>query len=213
MTDPRALLGLPPTSEKLEQYLKQLANITAFDQVPTPEIKSYPDALYTNYFPLGLSLMFIPKDGPKPITEADARSDKLALDSVDIYNINIAPEPNGAKTMPKSSTSSAMVYSPHPVNPLSLPLQPSQDTSKPRPPEISITTTLTGKDILSVLGEPDRKGGGAGPASGSIGIWCEWTRDGIMIEFGGVEARGPQAWERGKDAKWEVLTLFRPKDL
>jgi len=29
-----------------------------------------------------------------------------------------------------------------------------------------------------------------------------------MVEFGGDEARGPQAWERGKDAIWKVITLF-----
>ena len=68
----------------------------------------------------------------------------------------------------------------------------------------------TGKDFVKVLGEPDRKGGGAGPSSGSIGIWCEWSKDGLMVEFGGDEARGPQAWERGKDEVWKVITLFPP---
>nr|GAT44069.1 predicted protein [Mycena chlorophos] len=66
----------------------------------------------------------------------------------------------------------------------------------------------TGKDFVEALGEPARKGGGAGPSSGSIGIWCEWTKDGVMVEFGGIEATGAQAWERGKDAVWRVMTLF-----
>jgi len=57
------------------------------------------------------------------------------------------------------------------------------------------------------MGEPERKGGGAGPASGSIGIWCDWPKEGIMIEF---DASGPQAWEHGKDTKWRLLTLYRP---
>ena len=68
------------------------------------------------------------------------------------------------------------------------------------------------QELVSVLGEPDRKGGGAGPSTGSIGIWCEWSKDGLMIEFGGDDARGPGAWERGKDAVWKVITLFQPKN-
>jgi len=70
---------------------------------------------------------------------------------------------------------------------------------------------MTGKDFVAALGEPDRKGGGSGPSSGSIGIWVEWTRDGLMVEFGGDDSRGPQAWERGKDALWRVISVFSPK--
>ncbi|XP_006454648.1 hypothetical protein AGABI2DRAFT_189890 [Agaricus bisporus var. bisporus H97] len=68
----------------------------------------------------------------------------------------------------------------------------------------------TGKEFVQALGEPDRKGGGTGPSSGSIDIWCEWTKDGIMVEFGGSQAKGPNVWETGKDAVWKVVTLFRP---
>jgi len=68
--------------------------------------------------------------------------------------------------------------------------------------------STTGKDFVAYFGEPTRKGGGGGPAGGSIGIWCEWTDAGIMVEFGGDEAGGLQAWEKGKDATWAVLTFF-----
>jgi len=70
---------------------------------------------------------------------------------------------------------------------------------------------MVGKEFIALLGEPNRKGGGAGPSSGSIGIWVEWTRDGLMVEFGGEESRGPQAWERGKDAPWKVISIFATK--
>ncbi|KAI6031622.1 hypothetical protein BKA83DRAFT_87430 [Pisolithus microcarpus] len=71
---------------------------------------------------------------------------------------------------------------------------------------ISIAANTTGKEF------PCRKGGGTGPSSGSINIWCEWSKEGIMVEFGGTEARGPQAWERGKDAVWQVVTVFSPDE-
>jgi len=29
-----------------------------------------------------------------------------------------------------------------------------------------------------------------------------------MVEFGGDESRGPQAWEKGKDAVWKVISIF-----
>ena len=79
-----------------------------------------------------------------------------------------------------------------------------------RPSELSVLADTSGKDFVQALGEPDRKGGGAGPSSGSIGIWCEWSKDGVMVEFGGDEAKGPQAWERGKDAAWKIITIFSP---
>lgn len=96
----------------------------------------------------------------------------------------------------------------HPVEKLVLPLKPAADEKSPRAAALELTRDATGKDIVRALGEPDRKGGGTGPSSGSINIWCEWTRDGIMIEFDGGNARGAKAWEEGKDAKWKVLTLF-----
>ncbi|KAH8120210.1 hypothetical protein DFH11DRAFT_41699 [Phellopilus nigrolimitatus] len=210
LSDPRPLLGLSSTSSILQDYLKQLATLTTSKQVPSAEIKSYPDVLYMNYYPLGLSLLFITKDGSKSITQADVHSDKLVLDSIDIYNVGPVRETAKGKA---KAPSTAQVYRPHPVSSLVLPILAATDASNPRPAEITISVASTGKDIVGVLGEPDRKGGGAGPSSGSIGIWCEWSRDGFMVEFGGIEASGPQAWERGKDAKWKVLTLFRPKDM
>ncbi|KAF8140388.1 hypothetical protein EV363DRAFT_1393296 [Boletus edulis] len=74
-----------------------------------------------------------------------------------------------------------------------------------------IEKDTTGKEFVAWLGEPSRKGGGTGPSSGSIHIWCEWSQQGIMVEFGGNDARGPQAWERGGNAVWRVVTVFAPK--
>ena len=201
VTDPRNLLGLSPNSNQLSSYLESLAERKGISNtlVPVPEIKTYPDALYMNYYTLGLSLMFVARDGSKNIKKEDVDSDKLALDSIDIYN-NLFSNSKDA--------SSTNTYQNHPVSEIILPLAPSKD-EKERPKEVKLTPSSSGKYLVGELGEPDRKGGGGGPSKGSIDIWCEWTNDGIMVEFGGEEAKGPKAWETGKDAKWKVLTLFR----
>lgn len=204
--DPRTLLGLSPLSDRLVAYLRHLASLTPSGVTPAPEVKCYPDALYTNYHSLGLSLMFIAKDRSKPISKDDLHGDKLELDSIIIYATDANAKGRAHSAASPGGTTSFATY---PVSTLRLPL--SKEGDKARPAELALSQSSTGKDFVGTLGEPDRKGGGAGPSSGSIGIWCEWPKDGIMVEFGGDEARGPQAWERGKDAKWKMLTLFRPK--
>jgi hypothetical protein len=141
--------------------------------------------------------MFTAADGSRAIKQEDIHSEKLKLDSICIYNALESP-----------STTTAKTYATYPSLPITLPLL---DTSKQRSAqEVVLSTNSTGKDIVALLGEPSRKGGGSGPSSGSIGIWCEWTKDGIMVEFGGDEAKGPKAWETGKNAKWKIVTLFKP---
>ncbi|KZP10540.1 hypothetical protein FIBSPDRAFT_1051271 [Athelia psychrophila] len=209
---PGALLGEHPSSQRLSEYLGSLPGGSDV----SPEVKSYRDAVYFNYYALGLSLLFTPQNGYTPTTglkREDLKYADLVLDSIDIYNI---PKPITALAGAKLPRLAELAFSTHPVSPLTLALSSppieSEDTAPTtRPPSFDVLTTTSGKDILAVLGEPDRKGGGAGPSSGSIGIWCEWSKDGVMVEFGGEEARGPQAWERGKDAIWRVITLFPPK--
>ncbi len=137
------------------------------------------------------------------IEELYTTGDHLRLDSNDIYNI---PEGEQQKRPSKSQA-----YSSHPVSSIVLSQSPPPD-GETQLKLFEISKTSSGKIIVESLGEPDRKGGGSGPSSGSIGIWCEWGRKGVMIEFGGDESRGPQAWERGKDAKWKILTLFLPRN-
>jgi hypothetical protein len=209
-----SLLGERPSSRRLLDYI---ASISTAD-TPIPEVKSYPDAVYFNYYSLGLSLLFCPRKAYRPTTglkREDLKLDDLTLDSIDIYNV---PEPisslkrEGAK-LPRVAE---LAFSAHPVSPLTLfltalPPLKEVETALARPSSFDVLPTTSGKDFVAVLGEPDRKGGGTGTSSGSIGIWCEWSKDGIMVEFGGDEARGPQAWDRGKDAVWRVITIFTPK--
>ena len=201
-TDLKQLLGNGPSSVAISSYIDYLSSLVP-DASVIPDVKSYSDAVYLNYFPLGLSLLFKPVNGYKPKTglkREDLCDDNLILDGIDIYNLE--PSKPGATSRHKSA------YSPYPAESFTIPLVEIPD--KPRPATIEVKRTTTGKDFVSVMGEPDRKGGGAGPSSGSIGIWCEWSKDGVMVEFGGEASRGPQAWEKGKDAVWKVLSIFPP---
>ena len=204
------ILGHPPSSLTVHEYISHISQQSGVSDPPqggTPVIKAYSDAVYFNYHGLGLSLMFAPTKGYKPSTgcsREQLKDECLELSSVDIYN---TPK----STEAKSTRTAELAFSTFPVSPIILSLSPSATDNNVRPHSMSVTHETTGKDFVAVLGEPARKGGGSGPSSGSIGIWCEWTKDGIMIEFGGQEARGPQAWERGKDAGWRVITIFAPK--
>ncbi|KAG0696023.1 hypothetical protein DFH29DRAFT_952845 [Suillus ampliporus] len=207
--DIQALLGANPSADSITVFLKDLAQHSN-TSLTAPEVKSYSDVVYFNYNPLGISFLFIPQNGYKPaggLKREHLTEDSLVLDSINIYN---APKP---KVTPEKLTTSnrtaELAFSTYPMSKWCLSLSPEASASNVSSIEISLTTT--GKDFVSCLGEPDRKGGGAGPSSGSIGIWCEWSKHGIMVEFGGDEARGPQAWERGKDAMWRVITVFSPK--
>lgn len=206
--DIQQLFGENPASERVQAYISSLAVLES-NASPTPEVKSYPDAVYFNYFSLGLSLLFKPTQGYKPKTglrRDELTDDQLVLDGIDIYNVPKPKEGSGSQSRAKGK----QLYTAYPLDTISLSLQATPD--KPRESHMTIKRETTGKDFVQSMGEPDRKGGGAGPSSGSIGIWCEWTKDGVLVEFGGDEARGPQAWERGKDAVWKVTTLFPPSE-
>ncbi len=201
--DLRDLLGHSPSSHQLTGYLSTLSTTT-----PTPEVKSYPDAVYFNYYSLGLSLLFVPVNGYEPRSNAsrqDLLDTHLVLDGIDIYNNALSSNPTGETGSQRST------YSPYPITPIVIAISPETSGDIARPSFLNITQRMVGKEFVALLGEPDRKGGGSGPSSGSIGIWVEWTRDGLMVEFGGEDSRGPQAWERGKDAPWKVISIFSTK--
>ena len=215
-SSPNNFLGDHPSSQRLAEYINSLASLVSSPSATIPEVKSYSDAVYFNYYAIGLSLLFSPQNGYKPTTgliRDRLQVDNLILDSVDIYNVPklVSSLPEAAK-MPRMAE---LAFTSYPISPLVLPLvdqfSEKSEPSNIRPTTFDVQPNTSGKDFVATIVEPDRKGGGAGPSSGSIGIWCEWSKQGIMVEFGGQEARGPQAWERGKDAVWRVITVFRKK--
>jgi hypothetical protein len=203
----RQLIGQTPSSADLAAHIATLAGAHASsDLTSLLEVKAYPDAVYFNYTKLGMSILFKPAAGYTPktgTTYAQLAKDKLLLDSIDVYNAQPSTR--------QSKTTDAQAYSIHPGIPMTIPLLSKTTDGEDCSTSLEVASTTTGKDFVASLGEPDRKGGGAGPSSGSIGIWCEWSKYGLMVEFGGDAARGPQAWERGKDAPWKVMTIFEAK--
>lgn len=205
--DIRALLGSSPSSTELSSYLTKLASLSSTLSAPViPDIKSYPDAVYFNYYTLGISLLFIPVNGYKPKTglqRETLKEDDLVLDGLDLFN-----------TLPstdKPAKSTATEYSTFPISPITISVSPKTKDDKERATSVSFLPSTTGKDLVEALGEPERKGGGSSPASGGMGIWLDWAKDGLMVELGGEESRGPKAWETGKDAVWRVISISVPK--
>jgi len=172
------LIGLPMNSDSLRGSLEAMFGTGQ----PEPEIKVYSDCVYANYYAAGISLLFSPMPGYRP-NAASLHHDKLRLESIYLYN---KQSEKSNKNQPFKAFS---------LFPLSI--------STPNGVILDIVDSTTGKEMVEALGEPPRKGGGSGPSSGSIDIWCEWP--GLMVEF---SQRGPQAWERGKDAAWKIITIF-----
>ncbi|KAJ7071168.1 hypothetical protein C8F01DRAFT_419505 [Mycena amicta] len=200
-----SLFGVSPRADALTQYIHGLCHLASLPDIE-PQVKAYSDAVYFNYFQLGLTLLFSPKNGYKPAAgtaRSALRDQDLALDSIDLYNV---PKPSPSATKGSSMRKAELAFARFPGLPVSLALAELENRSQSH---VTLGAETTGKEFVETMGEPARKGGGAGPSSGSIGIWCEWTRDGLMVEFGGIEATGAQAWERGKDAVWHVATLFQ----
>jgi hypothetical protein len=184
--DLQSLLGVHQTSPQLDSLLEKLSAITALPITrATPDVKSYSDAVYHNFYALGISLMFAP-----PTKGVKVAPELFVCDSIDVMNV---PEAEAGNTR---AAKSASTYCAFPGLPLHLPDTP-----------LVLNPTTTGAEFVQHLGEPARKGGGTGTTG--PGIWCEWPARGLMVEFGGDEARGPNAWDRGGKAVWSVLTVFR----
>ncbi|KAI5475524.1 hypothetical protein MNV49_001302 [Pseudohyphozyma bogoriensis] len=218
-----ALLSLSPSSSLYSSILASLSSTP--DAPPTPStISSYPDSVYYNYHALGLSIQLSPTPGStyKPprlasASRADLEEDQLGVTQVDVYNHDEgAKEAAGAKEGKKPKPSPFAAF---PAFPVSLPIpslsttttSSSTTSSSATSPSTAfpLTPKTTGKDLVLALGEPSRKGGGAG----SMGIWCEWVVKndakgesvGVMVEFASA---GLQAWDKGGESVWRVVSLF-----
>ncbi|GAA5944160.1 uncharacterized protein JCM15063_000165 [Sporobolomyces koalae] len=207
-TDLSSLLGLAPNSDELASILSRLAtstqnSSTPASSVPLPTIATYPDIVYLSYYSLGISLSFEPTTSayrPKyKLSSLDQLElDKLYCVGVDVYNHDdeAANAQDDAKEKGVHSN-----YSRFPQYPILLPDPP---TTPANPESRFLRPTTTGKDLVAVYGEPSRKGGGD---TKGMGIWTEWTPEGIMVEW---KSSGLGAWDKGGDTRWRVLSLFEP---
>ncbi|GAB1519083.1 hypothetical protein RhiXN_00573 [Rhizoctonia solani] len=196
--DLQSILGEPRNSPKLKALIQQLGSLaTPPVTSPAPDSKTYAGTTYDNYYDIGISLMFThPTKG--------SNIDEYVCDSIDVMNVPDA-EVGNARAAKTSSR-----YRPFPGLPLPLskrdPSVAADSTSRTK--SFTLKPTSVGAEFVQYFGEPGRKGGGTGSAG--PGIWCDWPGQGLMVEFGGDEARGPSAWETGAKAVWSVVTLFRP---
>ncbi|KAF7306790.1 hypothetical protein MIND_00470700 [Mycena indigotica] len=210
------LFNLSPSADALANHIQILSALASVRDV-VPQIKAYPDAVYFNYFQLGISLLFSPKNGYKPTTgttRSELREKDLALESIDIYNV---PKLSPSSSKGGSTRKSELAFATYPGIPFSIKLAQVEGRTQST---FKVGEQTTGKEFVECLGEPARKGGGAGPSSGSIGIWCEWTADGMMVEFGGIEATALSGetdsilslqgvgWIKRKAIQLGTITLF-----
>jgi hypothetical protein len=194
-------LGFAPTSSRLSSHLARLSTATGLDSTPEPAIKAFSDVVYYAYMPLGVTLVFQPTGSYKPKTggEAELQVDKLRLASIDVYNHTAVLDPPTATLAATSKRTTKPIHSPFPAYPILI-SHPSLDPSSP-PELFNLLPTSLGKDFVTALGEPERKGGG----EGSIGIWTEWTGVGVLVEYA---SGGLQAWDKGGEAVWRTVTIF-----
>lgn len=161
------------------------------------ETKWYPDVVYINHYSCGISLCCSPLNGSK-LNKEWTESDVI-LESIDIYNplLPLVPTPSTSSTKP--------VFSPYPSLPLSM------------TPRFSLTTSSTGKDLVSALQEPSKKGGGVG----WVDVWLEWEAIGIQVEL--RDPKGNEVvtdhdrkkglggiWDRAAGWTWGSMKIFEP---
>lgn len=212
-TDLSGFLGQPPFSSTSSALLSQLASSLA--QPPAdPIVKAYSDIVYLNYHSLGLSLSFEPSGGYKPGRGTDLEevrnegsNGRLLCSGVDVYNHEDEEEEDKAKKddPPRKRKGPGADYAPFPRYPILLPATaPSgHNGADPKPIPFPLEPSTIGKTLVAHYGEPSRKGGGE--SGTSMGVWTEWTPEGIMVEW---RSSGLGAWEKGGEAKWRVVSLF-----
>ena len=149
---------------------------------------------------MGFSLQYTPSSSYKPARTASKRSaldeSQLSLSTIDIYT---SVFDFSSKACPITFTYTS----------------PSDDimSSNPQTDQvlqlatIELTALLTGRDLVSALGEPDRKGGGESKA---MGVWLEWTGLGLMTEF---TTQGSHRWDKehgAGNASVHIYSFFEP---
>ncbi|KAG0362472.1 hypothetical protein BG005_005485 [Podila minutissima] len=155
-----ALLGQKPGSNDITAVLTEVtkgANITGI--VPEPDVKIYRDAVYYSYLPLGISFNFEPstplstaRNAPKPDPAL------LSLVAIHLYS---HPTDKFA-TFPLSFTVS---------------VRPSQASTPVTVVELDMTRKA--HEVVSFLGEPEKKEGGGRAGNcwigyqSSLGVSCD----------------------------------------
>lgn len=172
-----------------------IARLTDLTVALSPTEKRLGESLYLNLFGAGCSLYF-----PSALDR---------LEAIEIYNSKVA----------LSRQSSGPKYEAFPI-PVVIEVGVGEESRTCR-----ISEETTAQEMVNMLGEPSRKGGGgrggehvlaivlrprnakmvAENAFSGISIWMEWSALGLYVDFAG---RGLNwSLEQGGSAIWSVITM------
>ncbi|GFZ42925.1 hypothetical protein JCM24511_00643 [Saitozyma sp. JCM 24511] len=172
-----AAFGNPPSSSAVTSFLSTLSGSPV-----QPVIKSYPDATFHSYHPLGFDLVYHPSTSQ---TAQSSTAGQLVLDTIDLYNpLPPPPAPTTSSRTKRSgpiySTPSLPITFHFPGSTLTLPPPKPGGSSREisRPKSLEVGQHTTGREFVSAFGEPSKKGGG----TGWVPPFLEWSRVEILGE-------------------------------
>jgi hypothetical protein len=171
-----------------------------------PQLKSYPDSVYFNYFSLGLSLLFRPQNGYKPkagLSERELENENLVLDSVDIYNTPKV-EPSYGEAASKRSTE--LVFSQGQRK-----AQAARPSLQRRRPDYPMVPSFALRQLRRG-GNPDRVGG---PRAGAVIPVRHGLVDVVESrapQVGGGKGEGELTWGTGDDQLKGTFTIAATPD-
>ncbi|KAG8693414.1 hypothetical protein FRC09_010524 [Ceratobasidium sp. 395] len=99
----QSVLNELANSPKLESLIQKLGALRVPPVTrPTADVKSYGDAVYHNFYPLGISLMFAP-----PTKGAKVALEQFVCDSIDVMNV---PDAEPGNTRAAKATSAYRAF-------------------------------------------------------------------------------------------------------
>lgn len=213
------LLGLGPTDETLKVALSALFPGRSL----LADTKTYPDAVYQNYYALGLSLCFEPAAGTQD----------FRMVTVDVFNGTPGAATSAGGRKPKgpeyAETSLPLVLDFAETEIVLPPHKPGEkETRLPREPKVEVGRNTKGREIVRCLGEPSRKGSGSW-----VGVWLEWNAVGLVragerVDVGlMLELNDPKGadqpsqeqlnkglgglWDMAAGWRWGGIKVFKPE--
>ncbi|PWN46642.1 hypothetical protein IE53DRAFT_391187 [Violaceomyces palustris] len=205
------------------------------------ERREYKDVVYLNLRPLGISFQFQRSLHSDEGHDHQDDDDQLFLMAVDIYNHEQQPHLSSSSSSSspphKARTRRKPAWGAYPSYPVTIHFASQPGSTTTTTAHFNLQPGTTGQELVDVLGEPCRKGGGQ-DLPGGLGpnAWIEWKLNlpsppkvhtepspsssssssssfKVFVELAGSLARGPGRWEldRSGSAIWKVLTLSLPE--
>lgn len=173
---------------------------------PEPTVKSYPDAQYHTYLSLGLDLIYSPSPTSSSPSSGQWELDRIDINNP-VPSVSLPSSGSSRRRAPPVYTPPALPLVVQLARAPVVPPQPGPHAGNSgaalptvvpaaaeaaltevegveeeiraggRPEPFLITSESTGREFVSALGEPSRKGG----AQGWVGPWLEWADLKILV--------------------------------